>query len=154
MSDTEDLLHQSTLQFTAAVVSKFCAIIAIYTYLPQSWVGLSCCPHSVKLFLPHVYPWCHACDKIYQALTLLGMRKYICIHICCTQYSPVSSEVVSESFSWVVFCAMLKATSLSCGCRSEGREWYNIRCYTKPVFCIILSSYTTQHNIYALTPGP
>ena len=32
------------------------------------WAGFRACPRAIKLCLPRVYPWRHACDKMYQAL--------------------------------------------------------------------------------------
>ena len=40
--------------------------------LRTTWSGFHECLHTIKSCLPLVYPWRHACDKMYQALPLLN----------------------------------------------------------------------------------
>ena len=77
----ENLLHRSTLRFTIAVGSGFCIIISYVCTsagicldheLRTMWVGFRECLCAIRSCPPRVYPWCHACDKMYQALPLLS----------------------------------------------------------------------------------
>ena len=69
-----DLPYQSTLWVMAAVPSCFCAIAATCVLASSKLRGgiFRACPHAIKSCLPRVYPWRHARDKVYQALSLLS----------------------------------------------------------------------------------
>ena len=81
MSDaTENLQHLSTLQFTAAVASGFCAIISMYVLAPvtsselHGWASVHA--HTIKSYLACLYHLHCACDKMYQTLSLLIGRAW------------------------------------------------------------------------------
>ena len=75
---SENLLHRSTLQFTDGCCSQWflCHCSYLCTCLDHKlrtmWAGFRACLHAIKSCLPRVCPWCHACDKMYQAVPLLS----------------------------------------------------------------------------------
>ena len=74
---TENLLYPSALRFKTTVASGFCAIVAIHVLAlitSSELCGLGSM-HAHMSCLPHVYPWCHAYGKMYQALPLLSGRE-------------------------------------------------------------------------------
>ena len=79
---SENLLHRSTLRFTAAIASSFCVIVATHVLnlnheLWTMWVGFHVCSHAIEWCLPRVYRWRHAHDKVYQALPLFSRENLV-----------------------------------------------------------------------------
>ena len=67
---SKHLLHWSTLQFTTAVASTFVAMCVLSSFMSSELCGQDfVCAH---VQLSRIYSWCHAHDKMYQALPLIS----------------------------------------------------------------------------------
>ena len=124
--------------------------------------GLSCVPtlNSIKLFLPHVYPWCHACDKIYQALPLfsgksLRLRKSAWVH-----HTYVVHNIHLYLLKWWVNPS-LELCSGQCSRPHHSPVAAEVKAENGITLCATQNQHSAlsfflhaQHNIYALKLGP
>jgi len=110
------------------------------------WARFRAWPRAIKLCLPHVYPWRHARDKMYQALLTLTTRAWewgysfsiatriqiqTSVHVCC----------MHTCVMWITFPSPLlnnlDRDSLAC----KRKHWWNS---TSRQACIVLVLYLSQ----------